>query len=242
MFYQKTNCRSLKLFSGDLFFPSVISVTKNGTQFKRFLEVIDCDMAMLGASRLTPGNHDVDESEEQTVNELLAGVKTPYLMSTLRRKSTYKLLGNGYLFGVVDVVYDEGTRLVTPEILNRGIVKSLAELEQKPGQVLRIGMIGLMFNSWMEASSLDFVEYKLDGFVSVAKKLTKLLKGRFKCDLVIALTHMSNNEDMTLQNHDTGIDLSRTNFSAGRPRARVLVPQIQQLGGAEKRSQFQNLQ
>lgn len=98
---------------------------------------------------------------------------------------------------------------LTPEILNRTIIKSLAELEKKPQKALRIGLVALMHESWIEASTLDFTEYELDGFVSVAKKLANLLKGKFKCDLVVALTHMSNDEDMTLQNHATGIDLSR---------------------------------
>jgi hypothetical protein len=44
--------------------------------------------------------------------------------------------------------------------------------------------------------------------MTIAKKLTKILKEEFKCDLVFAITHMSNSEDMTLQNEAIGVDLS----------------------------------
>lgn len=50
IFYQKTNDRTLKIFSGDLFFPSVPSITNKGRQFTEFLKVVDCDVAMLGRS------------------------------------------------------------------------------------------------------------------------------------------------------------------------------------------------
>jgi hypothetical protein len=51
IFYQKTNDRNLKIFSGDIFFPSVISISKEGTQFNQFLKTIDCDMAILGSTK-----------------------------------------------------------------------------------------------------------------------------------------------------------------------------------------------
>ena len=48
IFYQQTNNRTIKTFSGDLFFPSVESISMKGMQFNEFLKTIDCDIAMLG--------------------------------------------------------------------------------------------------------------------------------------------------------------------------------------------------
>lgn len=48
VFYQRTNNPSLKMFSGDLFFPSFVSNLENGKQFTKFLQVINCDFGILG--------------------------------------------------------------------------------------------------------------------------------------------------------------------------------------------------
>ena len=69
--------------------------------------------------------------------------------------------------------------------------------------------MGLLYKSWIETSILNLKDYKLEKCFSVAKELAKMMKEKFKCDLVVAVTHMSNDEDMNLQNFDTDIDLCK---------------------------------
>ena len=46
--YVLTNKPSLKIFSGDIFFPSLISNILEGKQFNLFLRKLDLDYAILG--------------------------------------------------------------------------------------------------------------------------------------------------------------------------------------------------
>lgn len=48
VFYQRTNDRCFKVFSGDIFFPSVVSISTRGKHFNKFLREVDCDVALLG--------------------------------------------------------------------------------------------------------------------------------------------------------------------------------------------------
>lgn len=50
VFYERTNRPTMKVFSGDIFYPSVISNIKKGEQFQNFFKTIDCNWAMLGWS------------------------------------------------------------------------------------------------------------------------------------------------------------------------------------------------
>lgn len=84
------------------------------------------------------------------------------------------------------------------------------DLEKKPTKTVRLGVMGLINKSWMETSVIDSNDYKLEKSVSTGKEISYLLRKKFKCDLIISLTHMSNNEDMNLQNNDCGIDLCKS--------------------------------
>ena len=83
------------------------------------------------------------------------------------------------------------------------------QLESKPQKTIRVGFLGLMSKSWVETSILNLRDFKLEKAFTVAKEMAEMLKTRFKCDLVVAVTHMSNDEDMSLQNIDSEIDIRK---------------------------------
>jgi 2',3'-cyclic-nucleotide 2'-phosphodiesterase (5'-nucleotidase family) len=88
----------------------------------------------------------------------------------------------------------------------------LNQLESKPKKTVRVGFLGLMSKSWVETSCLNLKDFKLEKTFTVGKNMASLLKSKYQCDLVVAVTHMSNNEDMNLQNLDSEIDISKDHF------------------------------
>ena len=85
----------------------------------------------------------------------------------------------------------------------------MEQLTAKPEAAVRVGFLGLMYRSWIETSILSASDFKVEKVFSLGKEMSRMLKERFKCDLVVGISHMSNNEDMNLQNQHTNIDLSR---------------------------------
>ena len=103
----------LILFSGDIFFPSVPSIKKLGSQMVKFLELIKVDVGILG-------NHDFDLQEDHCKN-LIKTLKTNWLMSNFyykngktlcdSKKYFVKNIGNlnvGFL-GLIDQNYIESS-------------------------------------------------------------------------------------------------------------------------------------
>lgn len=119
------------------------------------------------------------------------------------------------------------------------------QLTSKPEGTLRVGFLGLLYRSWLETTALDSKKFKLEKVFSLGKEMSEMLKKRFKCDLVVGITHMTNNEDMNMQNQHSNIDLrnsAKSNRSFGRSRACLLVPEIRQFGAPQKWRRFQNVQ
>ena len=125
-------------------------------------------------------------------------------------------------------------------------MNTLKEIEGKPQGSIRLGVMGLISKSWIETSIVNTTEYKLEKSVSTAKYISSILKEKFNCDFVIALTHMTNDEDMNLQNAQTGVDICKNYAkliaSLWRPRASLHVQEVHEFFDSEKWSQFQNLQ
>lgn len=128
------------------------------------------------------------------------------MMSTLRNRKEMNLFADGYLFGIVDVVYQKGK--TNPDYDDMELPNNVEQLELKPEKTVRVGFMGLLYKSWIETSILNLKDFKLEKCFSVAKELAQMMKKKFKCDMVVAVTHMSNDEDMNLQNFDSDIDIS----------------------------------
>lgn len=88
---------------------------------------------------------------------------------------------------------------------------------------LRIGFMGLIPEQWLDSLAcvpVDEIDYT--DFVQVSNETSAFLRDQQKCDFVIALTHMRQNDDMRLANealdvdlilggHDHNIDISTVN-------------------------------
>jgi hypothetical protein len=99
--------------------------------------------------------------------------------------------------------------ILTSDYEDMSLPNKLDQLETKPEKTVRVGVLGLMYKSWVETSVLNRVDYRLEKCNTVAKELSKMLKEKYKCDLVTAVTHMSNEEDMNLQNLQTDVDVCK---------------------------------
>ena len=86
----------------------------------------------------------------------------------------------------------------------------MEDLSTKGKKTIRIGLMGLMDRNWIDTSELDISKFKLEKYVKIGRSVSKKLKEELKCDLVIAVTHMRNNDDMDLQDKDNNIDISKT--------------------------------
>lgn len=140
---------------------------------------------------------------EDEVNEvLLRGVHTKWLMSNLRSVKDMKPLYGGYLFGVCDIFQRSINGESNP-------VNDWSDMRDKEEDCLRVGVIGLVEENWIESAAMEREVLHLENAVEVSNKLVKLLKGELKCDIVVALTHMLNKEDVVLQDNSPGLDLSK---------------------------------
>lgn len=99
--------------------------------------------------------------------------------------------------------------ILTLDYDDMSLPSNLEQLESKPEKTVRVGVLGLMYKSWVETSVLNLRDFKLEKCNTVAKELSKMLKAKYKCDLVTAVTHMSNEEDMNLQNMQTDVDICK---------------------------------
>ena len=113
-----------------------------------------------------------------------------------------KPLYGGYLFGVCDIFQ----RSINGE---SNSVNDWSDMRDKEEDCLRVGVIGLVEENWIESAAMEREVLHLENAVEVSNKLVKLLKGELKCDIVVALTHMLNKEDVVLQDNSPGLDLSK---------------------------------
>lgn len=88
----------------------------------------------------------------------------------------------------------------------------MEELNSKPEKTVRVGVIGVIDRSWIDTSELDISKFKLEKYPKIGRILSKKLKEEYKCDLVVAVTHMRNNDDMDLQDKDNNIDICKFLF------------------------------
>ena len=131
----------------------------------------------LGTHCAVYGNHDFDFGMESLL-DVVEQTNFPWLMSNIIDKETNTPLGDGKPFHIID------------------------------WHGIRIGLIGLVEKEWLDTLSAinpDEVVYR--DFVEVGNELALKLKDEDNCDIVIALTHMRNANDIKLAGNATRVDL-----------------------------------
>jgi 5'-nucleotidase len=124
--------KTLVLFSGDIFFPSVPSIKKLGFQMVKLLEILDIDVGILG-------NHDFDEGEKHC-GDLIKTLNTTWVMSNLINKNGKALCGSKLYFtktvagfkigflGLIDENYIESSELNQNELIYTNYIKTAKEI------------------------------------------------------------------------------------------------------------------
>ncbi|KAI8814178.1 Metallo-dependent phosphatase-like protein [Cladochytrium replicatum] len=133
----------------------------------------------LGIDVATVGNHDLDFGQA-TLVKLAGACNFPWLIANVCNKGTTNPIANSKPF----VVFTD-----------------------RPG--IRIGVVGLVEEEWLETiAHLPPVDYF--NFIEKGRELANLLKdpvGPHKCDIVIAVTHMREGNDILLGEQVPEIDL-----------------------------------
>ena len=71
---------------------------------------------------------------------------------------------------------------------------------------IKIGFFGLIDLNWIETSTITIDKYTLEDFIEKAKYMSGYLKEQ-GCDIVIAITHMKNQDDEHLLIADNNVDI-----------------------------------
>lgn len=161
---------TLRLFSGDIVGPSIISDIKKGMQMVKIMQEFAFDFSVLG-------NHEFDYQEPHFLDfnaQVDAGWKNKqrphkWLVSNFRHKDAPKdLAGKAEPFGVREV----------------------------NGQ--KICVFGLVDVAWMEATKLKLSDWDYEDYKAAARRVSRELRATQDCALIICLTHMENKSDETL--------------------------------------------
>jgi 5'-nucleotidase len=147
-------------------------------------------MNELGVDAAVYGNHEFDFGIDP-LKAALQGMNFPWICSNLRDKSTTEVLAT--------TTNSKGERT--------GINKIIQNWKTKEGNSLKVGLIGLVEVEWLETLnkvSLDDIIY--EDYVTVASRLVAELQEE-DCELIIALTHMREPNDVRLARNIDGIHL-----------------------------------
>jgi len=164
-FMRRNTENTLRIFSGDLFNPSVASVFHKGEQFSNFLDRIQCQYAVIG-------NHDVDFGEDWFLR-LTANHSIKWLLANFKHNNHHgRNLGFALEYEITEV------------------------------NGLKVGVFGLIDDSWIRSCSLKVQEFEYEPAMSTARRVSKILKDE-GCDLILAVTHMENSTDEAILNDDS---------------------------------------
>lgn len=161
---------TLRLFSGDVVGPSIISDIKQGMQMVKIMQEFAFDFSVLG-------NHEFDYQEPHFLDfnqKINAGWKNKdrphkWLVSNFKHKEAPKdFAGKAEAFGVREI----------------------------NGQ--RVCVFGLVDVAWMEATKLKLSEWDYEGFKEAGRRVSRELRASHNCALIICLTHMENKSDEEL--------------------------------------------
>jgi 2',3'-cyclic-nucleotide 2'-phosphodiesterase (5'-nucleotidase family) len=168
-YLKRSTPQTLRLFSGDVFFPSFLSNILKGKQFLHFLKKIKPDFSVVG-------NHELDYGEDNFM-ELKRALSIKWLLANFKRK---------------------GTNINVGEAADHGSITLGG---------LKVCVFGLADRSWVESLVIDASQYEFEDFLTKARTISKSLRDA-GCDMVIALTHMDDNSDLTLlRDAQSDIDL-----------------------------------
>lgn len=164
-----SNEDTMRLFSGDIMGPSIISDIQKGMQMVRVMQAYKFDFSVLG-------NHEFDYGEkhfndwDQLVNAGWTGARPhKWLLCNFRRKAApHDLAGKATPFG--------------SRVIN--------------GQ--KVCAFGLVDTAWMEATKLTLSEWDYEHFKVAARRVSKQLRTQENCDLIFCITHMENASDEAL--------------------------------------------
>lgn len=86
------------------------------------------------------------------------------------------------------------------------LLGNCSEYEIIEREGVRVGIFGLIDTTWVETSAIKAADYELDDFLMKGKEMSRYLRAE-GCDLVIAVTHMANEDDSLLLTDDNDIDI-----------------------------------
>jgi len=178
-----TTSTTYKLFSGDCLNPSELSTTTKGYHMVDILNELDVDCAVYG-------NHEFDFGIGP-LQDAMKKMNFPWLCSNLRDVKTGEILA----------------KTVNANGEATGITKLIRYWNTDQGELIKVGLLGLVEFEWLETLnmiSLDELDY--EDYVEVANVLVKELQDD-NCDIIIALTHMREPNDIRLAREVDGIDL-----------------------------------
>jgi len=189
---------SLTVFSGDIFSPAVMSTFTKGEQMLPLLAEIQVEVACYG-------NHDFDYGQNHLIH-LAQRTSFPWLMSNAIRKDNGRPLAEGK---------DRGSNCVPCQVVNAwwwcccDVVmtgKIWHVVETSTG--VKVGFIGLIELGWIETlphlciDDIIYTDYVIKG-----RELAAFLREEQGVGVVIALTHMRDDNDHRLVREVPEIDL-----------------------------------
>ena len=168
-------------FGGDAFSPSLMSSWTHGAHMMRVLNVIQPDVAVLG-------NHEFDVGLVQ-LEELVYLSDFPWLCSNAQLNHRPVDQGHGHcnkghLRSDVSIIGDDNSL--------QGFGTHKYCIVQKDLNGPKVGFIGLIQEDWLSAiRCLTPGLVKSQSHVEAARTGVQVLKEIHRCDVVVALTHMS---------------------------------------------------
>lgn len=173
-----TDANTLKLFSGDIIGPSIISDIKKGDQMIKIMETFKFDMSVLG-------NHEFDFTEEhflewnEKVNKALAAQQHQHVWLASNLKH------------VNDNINYKGASLKGKQAGDAMITATKTIDGQK------ICTFGLVDEFWISGSKIERSDFEYEDFKIAARRISRELRAQ-GCEFVFALTHMENKSDEEL--------------------------------------------
>lgn len=150
----------LKIFSGDIISPSLVSNLMFGSQFIPMMKMIKVDYSV-------PGNHETDFGEDKLIKFVEDDPSNKWLLANLKMAGTNRTYGN------------------------------LEESAIRNKNGFKIGLFGLVDESWLASSKIDKKDVDYEDFKVAARRVSTELKSK-GCNLILAITHMSNADDIEL--------------------------------------------
>lgn len=177
-FMDKSDDKTIRLFSGDIYSPSKETRFFQGTQFHKLFPIIKLDAAI-------PGNHEFDLFLPQFL-KLQEVDKVPWVLSNLAKNDKS------------DYPFKDITKTFLKTVNNRMII-------EKNG--FKIGVFATYDANSFKGNRLARTDLELQDFLKTSIEISKELR-KGGCNFVFLLTHMDNASDISiLENKENEIDI-----------------------------------